>query len=166
MALGRHRAEPPTASSGWNVSPDIPIWGAFITVCTFVSMFFLSGLSAATLLLSLVTAVVFSLVWWLSKATRHAQPAVTDAAASPSPADQPRLQDLTAPAPKTQIRSSQVEVDRPADPASRWIDTFGPPQTGQLPIQRYIAQTPPPKTVTVNDGSPDQSARQWSHSRA
>ncbi|MDK1328056.1 hypothetical protein [Arthrobacter sp. zg-Y1143] len=90
-------------------------------------------------------------------------PAQQPSALQPSPALRPAPQParMDRPAPHGRRAAAMPVVhEMPAEP-SRWTRTFGPPETGQIPLQPYLARTPAP-LVTADAELPDR--RQRSHS--
>ncbi|MCC3275038.1 hypothetical protein LJ753_04030 [Arthrobacter sp. zg-Y20] len=90
-------------------------------------------------------------------------PALQPSAIQPSPALRPAPQParMDRPAPHGRRAAAMPVVhEMPAEP-SRWTRTFGPPETGQIPLQPYLARTPAP-LVTADAELPDR--RQRSHS--
>lgn len=165
MHLGRHRAEPPPRTAGSSSASGIGLWGGFTTVVTGITLGLFGVGVFGTLFFTAVLGSGFALAWWLGRVGILPAPAL--------PTDADVAADATAFPPAGPIGPVGVRsaVDPAAtttfphavEPDSRWIDTFGPPETGQLPVQRYV----PPGSSS--DDRPVPSARafpQWSHSRA
>jgi hypothetical protein len=114
---------------------------------------------------SVVTAAVaaaFLLPWLLSPVSEaNAARVTTDGprTARPGSADSTgqlpaRVPSMAGPAP------IDAHMAAPGSgTASRWTRTFGPPETGQLPVQPYIE--PAAAGMVANQQTPHQ---QWSHS--
>ncbi|WP_323958584.1 hypothetical protein GC088_08420 [Arthrobacter sp. JZ12] len=143
----------------------IGAWGGFVTVVTCITLG-MSGVGVlATLFFTAVLGAGFALAWWLG--TANILPALVSPYVPPAGADQaPR----THPVPKPLSQpdsvapgSSGFNSVKAVEPDSRWIDTFGPPETGQLPIQRYVAPEDRPAPCRAARAVP---LHQWSHSRA
>lgn len=110
----------------------------------------------ATLCTSVV--VIFLVLWQLS-AKLPPEP-MNDT--STAPAAEGNATDGAAAVP-TETQAAQAREHYAADPdASRWTRTFGPPETGQLPILRYVERAP---HRADGDQSNPETRRQWSHSR-
>ncbi|MHA7245651.1 hypothetical protein [Arthrobacter tecti] len=125
----------------------------------------------ANAMTTVVLGLGFLLVWWLASTSTHRSagsgstlsknpgPSAAQATSTPArtvptpPANPDRLDGYT-----------HDDDERTAGAGSRWIDMFGPPETGQLPIQRYVeakvqgALAPPADEETA--------LPQWSHSRS
>jgi hypothetical protein len=107
--------------------------------------------------IAFVTAVLaggFLLAWWLGSQDR------TSSCKRAPLSSSTFLPDFPTPA----VQATQEPMPEPIDPGSRWIETFGPPATGQLPIQRYI-----PDSGSVHSqpaGEVESGLPQWSHSRS
>lgn len=108
------------------------------------------GVSASAFVAAML-ATGFFLVWWLALSELKLPDERVSSAAPPvSPA-------LPAARPAPEGTAAAV------DPDSRWIDVFGPPETGQLPIQRYVPDSESARSG--HTGQMDSALPQWSHSR-
>ncbi|MCC9145679.1 MULTISPECIES: hypothetical protein [unclassified Arthrobacter] len=156
-------------------SHELLAWGAFLTVVATVAMLWVGvpygGVTSASALL----LFAFALSWALTppRPTAAAAPA---AERLPAPAVRAAAPVRTAAAPLHPAASHPVRVrtaphgrraavtpvfhEMPAEP-SRWTRTFGPPDTGQIPLQPYRSGIPA-SYATADAGLPDR--RQRSHS--
>ncbi|NJC22514.1 hypothetical protein BJ994_001590 [Arthrobacter pigmenti] len=170
MALGRHRAEPREHPTGHAVPSDFPLWGAFACVIAAGSMAVFDVPVTANAMTTVVLGLGFLLVWWLASTStrRSAGPGGTPSK-NPEPSSTLAISTPAQMVPRPPADLGRHDAythddERTAGAGSRWIDTFGPPETGQLPIQRYVegkvqgAFAPP-----ANEGT---TQPQWSHSRS
>ena len=183
MALGRHSAGPVKRQKPAN---ELLAWGVFISFACLASMWVLELDSGPGLVLSVLPAAAFGVVWILNNGAVTQQPAGAHSAASPrraaaaaaaaTPAPATPAPATTAPSmtpePAVQTAPDQgrsAHIQPPPDSrsnnsASRWVQEFGPPDTGPLPVQTYRRN----RGSGVFAGSVEQRSdgRQWSHSRA
>ena len=159
--MGRHRAEPPVHDAETSSVTDIALWGGFTTIATAFAMAVFGISTTAIALLTSVVATAFILAWWLGLFARRAAVArIPDP--SPKPKTPFQAGDAESVASRTQSAATGPVPDV-VEPDSRWIDTFGPPATGQLPIQLYVRS---PESVGCSASTAGESALpQWSHSR-
>ncbi|WP_309070821.1 hypothetical protein [Arthrobacter sp.] len=158
MALGRHRAEIPAREIDGSGGSDVVVWGGFVTLSAGVTM---AVFELSVLTIAFVTAALaggFLLVSWLAASVSRPAPDSSGTPQEPAPPITPTASE-TLPWPKAE--KAPVEA---VEPDSRWIDTFGPPETGQLPVQRYLRDNGPANRQRAEDS--DSTLPQWSHSRA
>ncbi|GAA1107158.1 hypothetical protein [Arthrobacter flavus] len=171
MALGRHSAEPVKRQKPAN---DLLAWGVFISVACLGSIWVLDLDPGPGLLLSAMPAAAFGVVWILTNGALTPHPAGAHSAQRQlAPTAPSAALGTTAPAatpePALPARARPAH-ERPASDASiptaasRWVQEFGPPDTGPLPVQTYRRN----RGSGVFAGSVEQRSdgRQWSHSRA
>ena len=170
-------------------SPELLAWGVFLTAVAAVAMLWVEvpvGIGTAS---SALLFLAFGLSWFFapprtttadaSAAPARTLPAPVSKAALPVPAPSAvaaAAPESAAPAsPHTRTHSGDrtrnaphgrraaaapVFHEMPAEP-SRWTRTFGPPETGQIPLQPYLAGVSA-KYATADNDLPDR--RQRSHS--
>ncbi|PVE20030.1 hypothetical protein DDA93_01400 [Arthrobacter sp. Bz4] len=183
MVLGRHSAEPVKRQKP---ADELLAWGVFISVACFASMWVLDLDPGPGFILGAMPAAAFGVVWILNNGalTQHpagahsvsCRPAPTAATApvgntTPGARPEPTRGHGTQPGPQpTRPALAQPAREQPASEAgshtaaSRWVQEFGPPDTGPLPVQAYRRN----RGAGVFAGSVEQRSdgRQWSHSRA
>ncbi|MCC3301137.1 hypothetical protein [Arthrobacter sp. zg-Y895] len=172
-------------------SPELLAWGVFLTAVAVVAMLWVEVPWGTVTAASALLFLAFGLSWLFAppRTTTAAASAVpvqalpapavpapavvpapappTIAVASPAsaapatPHARTRSADRTRNAPHgRRAAAAPVFHEMPAEP-SRWTRTFGPPDTGQIPLQPYLAGVPASYATADND-LPDR--RQRSHS--
>ncbi|MER2134660.1 MAG: hypothetical protein ABS910_08285 [Arthrobacter sp.] len=188
--MGRHRAEPEVRRRGHRAekraghpqrSTELLGWGIFIAATTAGCLLWAElplSVSAGTPALLLAA---FTAAWYGSRTSALPQQRTEPAAAREDSIEKAANDGGTAPTADTPVHDGHPVVTVPAIPlapgaareflntpapgqagqASRWTRTFGPPDTGSLPLQPYIpAAHPPVKTAD----SEHHDRRQRSHS--
>lgn len=147
------------------------VWGGFVTLSTGVSMA-LFGLSVLTITFVTTTlAGAFLLVLWLGSSNTAPfsalGPSRTSEPSKPSDSIETRKEvaSVIARVSGTHRITPAEQTPVAIEPGSRWIDAFGPPETGQLPIQRYLQDSGATTWQTTGD-TDSAPLPQWSHSRA
>ncbi|MFZ3452734.1 hypothetical protein [Arthrobacter sp. 7Tela_A1] len=166
--MGRHRAEPvehrrgrrtPGTGTTARRNPELLAWGVFLTGTSALSLLWAEIPAGPAAGASALLLAAFVLAWYLSPAAATKSetadapvpadaaariPSVAEAvaaaaaakAAAPKEAPLPRI-----PAAPEAVREFLGSPDRPSfqqDGPSRWTRTFGPPETGSLPLQPYV----------------------------
>lgn len=188
-AVGRHRAEPEVRRREERAAkqagraqrnPELLGWGVFLTGITALCLLWAGIPVSFTAGTSGLLLAAFVSAWY---ASRSAAPEA--AAASPAPSSEPAAEAggtprlLPDPQPDTDAKQHAEVPPIPlapdaaqefltgrrtesAVPGSRWTRTFGPPETGSLPVQPYV----PALRASVQTADPDrQDRRQRSHSK-
>ena len=180
--MGRHRAEPvgkrrdqrvPKPQNGrprHRRNPELLGWGLFLTGTSAACLLWAEVPAALTAGLAVLLLAAFLTAWYLSSGST-----TTPAPAAPEPllpSPGPAIGEKTAAAvPAIPLASEAVQeflgLPRPrpataaAEGTSRWTRTFGPPETGSLPLQPYV----PARRSPVQTADPQgQDRRQRSHS--
>lgn len=184
--MGRHRAEPEVRRRGQRAanrpgsarrSPELLGWGLFISATTLASLLWARIPVPVGVGTSAFVLAAFGTAWYASRVP--ALPERVGAAAAPRPqstapaADRRRSigapgapEHPLAPAVPLAPGAAREFLSAPVpggtgSQASRWTRTFGPPETGSLPLQPYVPVAGKP--VQTAD-SERHDRRQRSHS--
>lgn len=164
-------------------SPELLGWGLFLTAATAACLLWAQIPAAVTAGTSALVLAAFMTAWYASRnpALPAARPAVTPGEAQPEQTNAaPAPSGVQEPAHDAPVMPAESLV--PAIPlapgaarefltaplagasgtqASRWTRTFGPPETGSLPLQPYV----PAQRATVQTADSERhDRRQRSHS--
>ncbi|WP_028278596.1 hypothetical protein [Arthrobacter sp. H5] len=146
----------------------LPLWGLFMVAVCALAMGVLGVGVTGNALITSVLGLGFILVWLLGRSNAHRQRLALQVSIGPVPESTDTIPDSCAPA-ATSSEHDDCPASEPAlshhDSAwpSRWTSTFGPPETGQLPVQRYVTRT----LMEESGGkSPGSDLLQWSHARS
>lgn len=153
-SVGRHREVSAIRAAEPRSNRGLPGWGL------------LTGVSAAAALLMVGvplwisaavagSTVVLFLVFWQLSAALPPEPGAPDNTHGPS-LSPGREADEDAAARARELYAADPE-------ASRWTRTFGPPETGPLPILRYVE--PSARHTPGQEQQLRVRRRQWSHSK-
>ena len=187
--MGRHRAEPEVRRRGERAAkqagraqrnPELLGWGVFLAGITALCLLWAGIPVSFTAGTSGLLLAAFVSAWYASRS------AAPEAAASPpAPASEPAPEAGGTPLPLPAVKpatDAKQHAEVPPIPlapgaaqefltgrrpesavaGSRWTRTFGPPETGSLPVQPYV----PALRASVQTADPDrQDRRQRSHSK-
>ena len=187
--MGRHRAEPKGRRRGQRAekrtagsprSSELLGWGIFISGTTAACLLWAEATVSMAAGFSGLLLAAFTAAWYASRGTApqpHTTPAANELkfpktpeafkAAEPAktPVDAKKVPDSPLPAvplaPGAARDFLSTPVPGPSGQASRWTRTFGPPDTGSLPLQPYVPGSHQP--VKTAD-SEQHDRRQRSHS--
>jgi len=167
-------------------SPELLGWGLFISATTAACLLWARIPAPVTAGTSALVLAAFAAAWYASRGT--ARPERPDAAAAAPQAQSPAARETPEPAADRQQPAPTRTQDEPARPlapaiplapgaareflsapvpggsgtqASRWTRTFGPPETGSLPLQPYV---PALRASVQTADSERHDRRQRSHS--
>ncbi|MBD7994402.1 hypothetical protein H9639_03730 [Arthrobacter sp. Sa2CUA1] len=177
-----HRtAEPRSGRSGHRRNPELLGWGLFLTGTSAACLFWAEVPVALVAGVTGLLLAAFLTAWYLSAGSTTAEgPGHRAGRSTPAPAAAEKpLQ--PSPVPGTGGKTAVTVPPIPLAPeavqeflgggraasaaapgeTSRWTRTFGPPETGSLPLQPYV----PARRAAVQTADPQQQdRRQRSHS--
>ncbi|MCC9196290.1 hypothetical protein QNO08_11330 [Arthrobacter sp. zg-Y820] len=162
------------------INYDLLGWGFFLTATAAAAMVWVGVDWPVTAASALVLLLAFAAVWYASSTPSGV---VTVPVADPAPAPAapvetvapvqivepaapavPAAATLTAPTASGVAAAAADSADTEEPAESRWTRTFGPPETGQLPIQRHNAAAASAVVVPAAPDADSPDRRQRSHS--
>ncbi|MDK1359233.1 hypothetical protein QNO00_02975 [Arthrobacter sp. zg-Y1219] len=156
------------------INYDLLGWGFFLTATAATAMVWVGVDWPVTAASALLLLLAFAAVWYASSTPSGA---VTVPVADPAPAPAapvqtvepatpaaPAAATLTAPTASGVAAAAADSADTEEPAESRWTRAFGPPETGQLPIQRHNAAAASAVVVPAAPDADSPDRRQRSHS--